>query len=107
MHFFFFQALLREIIKDEVDIIECKLTDTNMNKRKLKAWQTIHNRFTELSERERSVKEIKQQWIGMKLEAKKSTFKLQSSSDTNRRWVQTSKPNCRDNRNSSTDSTGI
>ncbi|PSN44516.1 hypothetical protein C0J52_23812 [Blattella germanica] len=36
-----------------------------MNKRKLKAWQTIHDRFKELS-----VKEIKQQWKCMKLEAK-------------------------------------
>ncbi|KAJ4425478.1 hypothetical protein ANN_28094, partial [Periplaneta americana] len=67
-----FQALLKEIIRDDLNIIECKVTDTNTNKAKSRVWQKVHNRFTELNVRDRTLTELKQQWRCMKLDAKKS-----------------------------------
>ncbi|XP_069687090.1 uncharacterized protein [Periplaneta americana] len=37
-------ALLKDLIKQEVGILESKQTDTNTNNQKNKAWQRIHNR---------------------------------------------------------------
>ncbi|KAJ9596412.1 hypothetical protein L9F63_012575 [Diploptera punctata] len=67
-----FQALLKELATEEISIIECKLTDTSTNSKKKRSWDKIHRRFCELSKRERSLKEIKQQWRCLKLQAKKS-----------------------------------
>ncbi|KAJ9591278.1 hypothetical protein L9F63_002181 [Diploptera punctata] len=67
-----FQALLKELVSEEISIIECKLTDTNTNNKKKRSWEKIHRSFCELSERERSFNEIKQQWRCLKIQAKKS-----------------------------------
>ncbi|XP_069674467.1 uncharacterized protein [Periplaneta americana] len=74
-------ALLKEIVKDDLDIIECKVTDTNTNKAKSIAWQKIHNRFTQLNVRHRNLMELKQQWRCIKMEAKKSTSMNQAIQD--------------------------
>ncbi|KAK4880093.1 hypothetical protein RN001_008239 [Aquatica leii] len=63
--------LFRELMKDEVTVIENKNTDTNTNKAKVNAWSNVLNRFNELNSRERSLNELKQQWRVLKGETKK------------------------------------
>ncbi|KAF9405428.1 hypothetical protein HW555_013824 [Spodoptera exigua] len=61
-----------EKLHEGVCVCNRKYTDTNTNKSKTAAWQTVMKRFNELNSRQRELAEIKQQWRTMKLDAKKN-----------------------------------
>ena len=74
----YLQRLLRELIKDVVDIIENKNTDTNSNNSKKKAWVELMEHFNIVTTGSiRTLPQLKSQWATLKMDAKKevSTYR--------------------------------
>ncbi|XP_046806062.1 uncharacterized protein LOC124419700 [Lucilia cuprina] len=66
------KILLKDLIKERVDQIEDKNTDTNTNQRKKKVWMELQENFNNLCQGcPRSLLQLKSQWTTMKIQAKK------------------------------------
>ncbi|XP_046802029.1 uncharacterized protein LOC124418760 [Lucilia cuprina] len=66
------KILLKDLIKERVDQIEDKNTDTNTNQRKKKVWMELQENFNNLCQGcPRSWLQLKSQWTTMKIQAKK------------------------------------
>ncbi|XP_017464967.1 PREDICTED: uncharacterized protein LOC108358256 [Rhagoletis zephyria] len=69
------KALLQELVRERVDIIENKNTDTNSNKSKQEAWRDLQESFNEICATKRTVIQLKSQWTIAKMTAKKAKSK--------------------------------
>ncbi|CAH2100933.1 unnamed protein product [Euphydryas editha] len=65
------KQLFRSILKDHAKIIEDKTLNANINKLKVKAWEEVREKFNSLNSRERDLTQLKIQWKGMKMTARK------------------------------------
>ncbi|KAL0850109.1 hypothetical protein ABMA28_011992 [Loxostege sticticalis] len=64
--------LLKELVKERVNAIENKNTDTNTNKRKVAAWADLQTTFNSMcAGMNRSITQLKSQWSLIKISAKK------------------------------------
>ncbi|XP_037931526.1 uncharacterized protein LOC119666315 [Teleopsis dalmanni] len=69
------KTLLKELVRENMNCIENKNTDTNTNKAKQNAWINLHECFNEMGSVKRSVVQLKAQWSIIKMNAKKEKTK--------------------------------
>lgn len=69
-YFTYFKDVLSQLVFEKVEIIENSKIDTNTNKKKKEAWNSVHTLFNSSGQTERSLEQIQSQWRKIKSVAK-------------------------------------